>query len=106
MKESKEVISFIAAIAKSIAESVEDGKVSYADAVKFWTPVSMMTEAFEGADKVYTELMTLDAKGLDELVRFAKAQLDLPQDNIELIIELAIDIGAKLIKLVGIVKAN
>ena len=105
MKESKEVLDFVVAMVQSISESI-DGEYTYSDAIKFWRPISMLADAVEGIDKVFVELKGMNTTQLDELVQYAKDELDLPHDRVEQIVELAIDVGANLLKLVGLVKSH
>jgi len=55
--------------------------------------------AFVGVEQVPAELQDLSDEEYAELVAFAKEQLDIPQDSIESSVELALEIGLKVVQL-------
>ena len=106
MKETKEVLEFVISLANSLGESLEDGKISYSDALSLWGPLNKIGDAIEGLNKVAYEIGSMTKEDMDDLIEFAKTELELPQDRVEAMIESALEIGARLLMLVGQFKGN
>jgi len=100
VKEIKEVLSFIISLGESLAASLEDGEITIFDAAKFWEPISKVSDAFEGLDKVVDELAHLGSDELILLVEWAKEEFDIPQDDIELTIEQGVTLAVQLLSFV------
>lgn len=96
MKETKELLKFVIALGEALESAMEDKKFDVAELSLLIGPLMQVGPAFEGMDKIGEEIKTVDAAGLAELVAFAKEELDLKADNIEKIIEEALDLGVKV----------
>jgi hypothetical protein len=92
IKETKEIIGFILKIANAFGLSLEDGKISLGDLTNFMEPVLEASDAIANADQIPLEICDLDAEERTELLAYAKETFDIPQDDIEEIVECAFDI--------------
>jgi len=101
-----EVVGFVIALGNAFGEALEDGKLSIADALVFWEPLSELGEAVNDFNRVGDEYRTM-LKSPDELqalVDWTKEEFDVPEDNVEAIIEEAITAGLAILKFVAKVK--
>lgn len=95
-KELSEAIKFVCALANSIGEIAEDGKMTLADATHLVPLLFKLPAAIEGMDQIPSEVSELSSADLAVLMQMVRDDLDLPQDKIEIAIEDAIDICLKL----------
>lgn len=86
-KELSELIKLLAAIGNGAGKAAEDGKVSWSDALYFSEAVMAAPKAIIGIDQVLAELKDLDAAEKVQLGEQIKADFDLPQDQIESVVE-------------------
>lgn len=103
-KEIKEVLDFVIPLAVAIEKAGEDGMVSLSDALLFVPAIIKAPAAFGDAAKIPAELTDLDDGEKAALVAYAKASLDLADDGLEEKLEMALEIGLNLAKLVASLK--
>ena len=104
IKETKDVLKFIISLGEAIDLSLADGKVGIEDLGNMIAPMMSAGEAFSGIDKIKSELADLDEAERDELVQFAKDELDLSDDNLEAKIESGLKLAADVHKFVQMFK--
>lgn len=105
VKELKEVLGFICALANGIGEAAKDGQVSLGDATHLVPLLYKLPSAANGIDKIPEEAKDLSQDEIDELVKYIKDELDLPQDKVEMAVEEGLDVALKLYALVQKLKA-
>lgn len=98
MKDLKEVVKLGISLANALGRSLEDKKIGYNDLLNFWPVVTDIKQAVEGIDVAVKEFKSLDAAGLVELTGYIKAEFDLPQDGIEVIIESALELISSVLR--------
>jgi len=101
LKELKEAVSFGVALGNALGKSLEDGKVDYADLLTLWEPITKAPDAFDGASKIIAEVEGLTQEQTEELVQFIKGEFDIPQDEIEIKVEAALNIVLGVMKFVS-----
>lgn len=101
MKETKEVLDFVISLGNALGESMKDGVVDYSDVMNFWEPISKISYAVEGSSDILGEVSDLTLDQMDDLVSHVKDNFDIPQDNIEEIIEESLTIGLSILSLIG-----
>lgn len=95
-KELKEVLSFVCALANTIGEVSEDGKVSRSEAMALLPLLYKVPSALDGISDIPSEVSELSQEDIEELAKMVKDELDLPQDKIEDAIEDGIDLCLRL----------
>ena len=100
IKETKEILDFVFALGNGVARAMEDGEIGFSDLMSFIEPMKKAGPALENAASALTELKNLDAAQLNELVEYSKNRLDLPNDQLEARIELALEAAARLYQVV------
>ncbi len=105
MKETKELVHFVVALANAVDKTLEDKKVSYADLPHFINAFMKAPEAFAGVDKVKSEWDSGSPELRQLLVNEIKQELDLKNDKTEEVIEGSIKIVLEIFEIVKKVKA-
>jgi hypothetical protein len=95
-KELKEVLLFLCALANTIGEVSEDGKVSKVEALALLPLLYKVPSAIDGIREIPDEIADLSQEDIEELAKMVKDELDLPQKKIEIAIEDGIDICLRL----------
>jgi hypothetical protein len=95
-KELKDVLSFLCALANTIAEVSEDGKLSKTEALSLLPLLYKVPSAIEGIGEIPDEIADFSQEDIEELAQFVKDELNLPQDKIEIAIEDGIDLCLRL----------
>jgi len=101
IKETKELLEFGFKMQKAIVAAASDGKVDLTDAPLFFPPLMASVKAFGGIQGVSAELLNLDDVEKKELLDFARESFDLPDDQLEMLIEDTIAEILDLVKLGG-----
>ena len=104
IKETKEMIGFIVELGNGVGKSLEDGEWNVTDFVHFMDALMMAPAAFQGMNQIPAEFGDLSEAEIKELVDYVVEEFDIPQDQIEVVIERAIDIAwdiYELIKMIG-----
>lgn len=105
VKELKEVLGFVCALANGIGDAAKDGQVSLGDATHLIPLLYKLPSAVDGIAKIPEEAKDLSQDEIDELAKYIKEELDLPQDKIEMAVEEGLDICLQLYSLVEKLKA-
>jgi len=100
IKETKEMIKFVCAIANGAGNALEDGEVGWEDAMFIMDGLLSAPAAFDGADNIPAELADLSEAEVDELIECINEELDLPQDEIEGVLEDMLAVGVELFDLI------
>ena len=101
MKETKEVLDFVISLGNAVGESARDGEIDYSDVINFWEPISKISDAVYGSVDIPGEMSDLTSDQMAELVSYVKEKFDIPQENVEEIIEDSLSIGLSFISLIG-----
>lgn len=96
IKETKEMLGFILKLANAFGYSLEDGKISIGDITNFIEPILDSAEAIANAEQIPLEICDLDPEERLELLAYAKETFDIPQADLEEIVECAFDILVQL----------
>jgi hypothetical protein len=85
--ETKESLTWLFDLTDAIIKSLEDGKVSIADAPKFWGTLIGSGKAIGGINQVPLEIAELSSEELAELVQLVKNRFNLADHRLEELIE-------------------
>ena len=81
-QDTREVVIFVAELFEGIGKSIEDGKVTFADAFNFNEALQAAIPAFSGINNV--KLADLKkSENRDELIQLFSDRFDIPQDKLE-----------------------
>ena len=105
VKELKEAIGFMCALANGIGEAAKDGEATLGDAAHLVPLLYKLPGAVDGMGKIDDEAADLSQDEIDELVKYVKDELDLPQDKVEMAVEEALVLVVQLYSLVRKLKA-
>lgn len=93
IKETKEVVGFAVELANGVGKSLEDGKWDIGDFVHFMDALMMAPAAIQGITSVPAELGDLSQPEIQEISDYVIEEFDIPQDEVEGVVEDAIKIG-------------
>ena len=103
VKELSEAVEFVCALAVSVAEAAEDGRITLGDTRHLIGLMYKLPSAVDGlGDIVLADLSLEDMEVISEKV---KSSLDLKNDKVEMAIEGAIDLTLQLYNLVQKLRA-
>ncbi len=83
---TKEVLTLMLSLGESAGLAAADGELMLADALYFWDCLGKIVPAVRDLDQVPKELAGITDADMLELIELA-ADFDIPQDDIEAIIE-------------------
>lgn len=104
IKETKEVLDFVLALGNALGKAYEDGELKLADALHFVPILSKAGPAFGDISKIAAELKDLSDEERQALTAYAKASFDIPDDKLESSLEMALEVGFYLAKLIAEIK--
>lgn len=90
IKELKELVGFVVALAQAVAGSLEDGKVGVMDLFKFFGVLRKAGPAFKNLQGLRAEIADLSEAEKAELQAYIEKEFDLGNDVVEGYIEQAI----------------
>lgn len=97
VKESKELLTFIARLASAVSKALEDGKINVGDIGVVFEPLLSAKAAFEDIGKIPQELLDLDEDEAAELVQTVQDELELSGDIVEELSEEGLAIAFRLV---------
>ena len=96
LKETKELAKFVIALGLAAEKSYDDKKIDYSDAFNFWEPVTLLKDAAEDAHKIKEEWKNASEEDLDLFYAELTEEFDLKDDQIEEVVEKALEAGIAL----------
>jgi hypothetical protein len=99
LKETKELVSFVCALANSIGKISANGKPALRDIMHLVPLIHKLPTAMDGIADIPQEIKAMSEADVVALVQSIKDDLDLPQDKIEAAIEDSLDVAVKLYSL-------
>lgn len=99
-KETKDVVEFLFALGEATGKSLEDEDVGLGDAVFLFDAFRKVGAAVDGITKVPGEIATWTHADTLELEKLA-TEFDIPQDNIEALVEDATKLAAPFIEFIA-----
>lgn len=105
IKESKELLTFLARLGNSIDKALLDGKVTITDAGLLFEPILAAKSAFDGVLLIPEELADLDTDEATELVATVQAELELNDEFVEDIAEEGLALAIALVSYVNKIRS-
>ena len=105
IKETKEVLAFVFSLGKATAAAMEDGDLSWSDAMKFLEPLKRLAPALENIEDVLVEVQDIDEEEFAELINYVRDEFDLSEyaeniEEIDMYVEDALNAGVEMLKVI------
>jgi hypothetical protein len=106
IQETKDVLAFVFALSEASVTGMESGDIGWSDAKKFIDPLKRIGPAIENIEDVLIELQDLDDVEFEELIQFVKDEFEVQDltDDLEVIVEEAINAGVEIMKIIRMFK--
>ena len=104
IEETKDVLDFMFSVIDAVGKAKEDGEMSWSDARHFIDPVKKLFEAVEDIEEVLPEIVDLDESEYDELVAYVREKWDYDEENLDWVVDTAIEAGRGILTLVNMQK--
>ena len=105
IEEVKDVLDFMFSFIEAVGKARADGEMSWSDARHFIDPVKKLFEAVEDIEEVLPEIEDLDETEYDELVEYVKSKWDYDEENLDWIVDTAIEAGKSILMMINLKKA-
>ena len=105
IEETKDVLDFMFSFIDAVGKAKEDGEMSWSDARHFIDPVKKLFEAVEDIEEVLPEIVDLDESEYDELVEYVREKWDYDEENLDWVVDTAIEAGRGILTLVNMQKS-
>jgi hypothetical protein len=103
IQQTKEVLDFVLSLSKAMQRALEDGELSWSDALDFVEPLKKLGPAIADIEDVIAELQDMDSSEFQELVEYVGDMYGI-EDAVEERIEDAVNTGVEVMKLVRMFK--
>ena len=109
IKETKEVLAFVFSLGKATAAALEDGDLSWSDALKVVEPLKKIGPAIDDIEDVLVEVQDIDDEEFAELINYVRDEFDLSSitediEEIEMYVEDALNAGVEILKVIRLFK--
>ena len=104
IEEVKDILDFMFSFIEAVGKAKEDGEMSWSDARHFIDPVKKLFDAVEDIEEVLPEIEDLDESEYDELVAYVKDKWDYDEENLDWVVDTAIETGKGILTLVNMQK--
>ena len=104
IEETKDVLDFVFSFVEAVGKAKKDGEMSWSDARYFIDPVKKLFEAVDDIEDVLPEIEDLDDAEYDELVAYVKEKWDYDEENLDWIVDTAIDAGRGILTIINMQK--
>ena len=105
IEETKDVLDFMFSFIDAVGKAKEDGEMSWSDARHFIDPVKKLFEAVEDIEEVLPEIVDLDESEYDELVAYVREKWDYDEENLDWVVDTAIEAGKSILMMVNLQKS-
>ena len=105
IEEVKDVLDFMFSFIEAVGKARADGEMSWSDARHFIDPVKKLFEAVEDIEEVLPEIEDLDETEYDELVEYVKSKWDYDEENVDWVVDTAIEAGRGVLTLINMQKS-
>ena len=105
IEETKDILDFVFSFVEAVGKAKKDGEMSWSDARYFIDPVKKLFEAVDDIEEVLPEIEDLDDKEYDELVEYVKEKWDYDEENLDWVVDTAIEAGRGVLTLINMQKS-
>ena len=105
IEETKDILDFMFSFVEAVGKARKDGEMSRSDARYFIDPVTKLFEAVEDIDEVLPEIEDLSEEEYDQLVEYVRDKWDYDEENLDWIVDTAIEAGKSVLMMVNMQKS-
>ena len=104
IEETRDIIDFVFSFVEAVGKAKADGEMSWNDARYFIDPVKKLFEAVDDIEEVLPEIEDLTDEEYDELVEYVKGKWNYDEENLDWIVDTAIEAGRGLMMMIKMQK--
>ena len=104
IEETKDILDFVFSFVEAVGKAKKDGEMTWSDARYFIDPVKKLFEAVDDIEEVLPEIEDLDDAEYDELVAYVKEKWDYDEENLDWVVDTAIEAGRGVLTLINMQK--
>jgi hypothetical protein len=105
IEETKDILDFMFSFVEAVGKAKKDGEMSWSDARFFIDPVKKLFEAVDDIEDVLPEIEDLSEEEYDQLVEYVKDKWDYNEENLDWVVDTAIEAGKSILMLVNLQKS-
>ena len=105
IEETRDIIDFVFSFVEAVGKAKADGEMSWSDARYFIDPVKKLFEAVDDIEEVLPESEDLTDEEYDELVEYVKGKWNYDEENLDWIVDTAIEAGRGLMMMINMQKS-
>ena len=104
IEETKDILDFVFSFVEAVGKAKKDGEMTWSDARYFIDPVKKLFEAVDDIEEVLPEIEDLSDEEYDELVEYVKEKWDYDEENLDWVVDTAIEAGRGVLTLINMQK--
>ena len=104
IEEVKDILDFMFSFIEAVGKARKDGEMSWSDARFFIDTVKKHFDAVEDIQEVLPEIEDLSTAEYDQLVEYVKEKWDYDEENLDWVVDTAIDAGRGILTLINMQK--
>jgi len=105
IEETKDIVDFMFSFVEAVGKAKKDGEMSWSDARYFIDPVKKLFEAVDDIEEVLPEIEDLSGEEYDQLVEYVKEKWDYEEENLDWVVDTAIEAGRGVLTLINMQKS-
>ena len=105
IEETKDILDFVFSFVEAVGKAKKDGEMSWSDARYFIDPVKKLFEAVDDIEEVLPEIEDLSEEEYDQLVEYVKEKWDYEEENLDWVVDTAIEAGRGVLTLINMQKS-
>ena len=105
IEETKDILDFMFSFVEAVGKAKKDGEMSWSDARYFIDPVKKLFEAVDDIEEVLPEIEDLSGEEYDQLVEYVKEKWDYEEENLDWVVDTAIEAGRGVLTLINMQKS-
>ena len=105
IEETKDILDFVFSFVEAVGKAKKDGEMTWSDARYFIDPVKKLFEAVDDIEEVLPEIEDLSDEEYDQLVEYVKDKWDYDEENLDWVVDTAIEAGRGVLTLINMQKS-
>ena len=105
IEETKDILDFVFSFVEAVGKAKKDGEMSWSDARYFIDPVKKLFEAVDDIEEVLPEIEDLSEEEYDQLVEYVKEKWNYDEENLDWVVDTAIEAGRGVLTLINMQKS-
>ena len=105
IEETKDILDFVFSFVEAVGKAKKDGEMTWSDARYFIDPVKKLFEAVDDIEDVLPEIEDLSDGEYDELVEYVKGKWNYEEENLDWVVDTAIEAGRGVLTLINMQKS-